>query len=336
MDIVVSGIRPTGHLHLGNYFGAIKNFVSMQDKFKCFFFIADYHSLTTHPKTSDLLYNIKSVLAEYIACGLDPEKCTMYVQSDVSEVSEMYLLLNMISHISELSKCVTFKEQREKQKDNINAGLLTYPVLMAADILLHRANKVPVGKDQEQHLEIARDIAQRFNNLYTTNFFPLPSAFTFNKDLIRVPGLNQSGKMCKSNGNKNAIFLIDEPNTIRKKIMSAMTDNGPTDKNKFNIKSEPVENLFKLMELVSTKETLDYFESKYIDSAIKYSEFKNQLSDDIIKFTTPIRDKIQTVDNKYLSTIRRMGAEKAKDSARLTLKISRELMGLSDSRLMFS
>ncbi|HSN49590.1 MAG TPA: tryptophan--tRNA ligase, partial [Bacteroidales bacterium] len=165
MTIVVSGIRPTGNLHLGNYFGALKSFLRMQEENDCYFFIADYHSLTTHPTPGDLHGNVKNVLVEFLACGLDPEKATLYIQSDVPEVAELYLLLNMNAYVGELERCTSFKEKIRNQPENVNAGLLTYPTLMAADIIIHRANKVPVGKDQEQHLEMTRTFANRFNRL---------------------------------------------------------------------------------------------------------------------------------------------------------------------------
>ena len=164
METVVSGIRPTGKLHLGNYFGAVSNFVRLQQEHNCYFFIADYHCLTTHPVHVDMQNNVKSILVEYLACGIDPDVSTLYVQSDVPEVAELYLLLNMNAYKGELERCTTFKEKIKKQKDNINAGLLTYPVLMASDILIHKATKVPVGHDQKQHLEMSRTFARRFNH----------------------------------------------------------------------------------------------------------------------------------------------------------------------------
>ena len=198
MDTVVSGIRSTGNLHLGNYFGAVKNFLKMQKENKCFFFIADYHALTTHPHPDDLHGNIKQVLAEYLACGIDPESATVFIQSDVPEVSELYLLLNMNAYVGELERTASFKEKIRKHPDNINAGLLTYPVLMAADIIIHKANKVPVGKDQEQHLEMTRRFARRFNTIYEVNYFPEPDAYNFGNELIKIPGLDGSGKMGKA------------------------------------------------------------------------------------------------------------------------------------------
>ena len=162
METVVSGIRPTGNLHLGNYFGALRNFISMQNEHNCYFFIADYHSLTTHPTPGDLYGNVRQILVEYLAAGLDPERSTLYIQSDVPEVAELYLFLNMNAYIGELERCTSFKDKIRQQPQNVNAGLLTYPTLMAADILIHRATKVPVGKDQVQHLEMTRQLGNRF------------------------------------------------------------------------------------------------------------------------------------------------------------------------------
>jgi len=243
METVLSGIRPTGNLHIGNYFGAVKNFVKMQEEQNCFFFIADFHSLTTHPIPGDLHGHVKTVLAEYLACGLDPDKATIYVQSDVPEIPEMYLLLNMNAYIGELERTTTFKEKIRKQPDNVNAGLLTYPVLMATDILIHRANKVPVGKDQEQNLEMARKFAKRFNHMYNIDLFPEPSAYNFGEELVKIPGLDGSGKMGKSEG--NAVYLVDAPKEIEKKVMRAVTDSGPTSNNQD--KPEAIQNLFTLL-----------------------------------------------------------------------------------------
>lgn len=327
MEIVVSGIRPTGNLHLGNYFGALRNFVKMQDQYHCFFFIADYHSLTTHPTPTDLHGNVKQVLAEYLACGIDPEKATLYIQSDLPETAELYLLINMNAYLGELERVTTFKEKARKQPDNINAGLLTYPCLMAADILIHKAQKVPVGKDQEQHLEMTRTFARRFNRLYKTDLFPEPQAFNFGEELVKIPGLDGSGKMGKSEGEGNAVFLAEDPESIRKKVMRAVTDAGPTQP--FAPKSEPVENLFTLLKVVSSPETVAYFEDQYNSMKIRYGELKKQLADDIIRFTTPIRERILEIssNDSYLSKVARTGAEKARESASKTLKEAREVIG---------
>ena len=197
METVVSGIRSTGNLHLGNYFGALINFVKMQHEHNCYFFIADYHSLTTHPTPGDLHGSVKQVLAEYLACGLDPEAATIYLQSDVPEIAELYLLLNMNAYVGELERTTSFKDKIRKHPENVNAGLLTYPVLMAADIIIHNATKVPVGKDQEQNLEMARKFARRFNNMYKVDYFKEPQPYNFGEALIKIPGLDGSGKMGK-------------------------------------------------------------------------------------------------------------------------------------------
>lgn len=325
MDTVVSGIRSTGNLHLGNYFGAIKNFLKMQHENNCFFFIADYHALTTHPKPGDLHGNIKQVLAEYLACGIDPEVATVFIQSDVPEVSELYLLLNMNAYVGELERTASFKEKIRRQPDNVNAGLLTYPVLMAADIIIHKANKVPVGKDQEQHLEMTRRFARRFNMMYDVNYFPEPDAYNFGKQLIRIPGLDGAGKMGKSEG--NGIFLADTPHDIRKKVMKAVTDTGPSAPGEEP--SEPVKNLFTIMNVVSDPSTVDYFTEKFAACEIRYGDMKKQLAEDIIKFTEPLRININEIlaNDKYLSKVVSRGAEKARESASATVRDVRDIIG---------
>lgn len=327
MEIVLSGIRPTGKLHLGNYFGALRNFVHLQNEYDCYFFIADYHSLTTHPTPHNLFGNVREVLVEYLATGLDPEKATLYIQSDVPQVTELYLFLNMNAYIGELQRCTSFKEKVHQQPHNVNAGLLTYPTLMAADILIHKATKVPVGKDQAQHLEMTRTFANRFNRLYKVDYFPEPQAFNFGEELIKVPGLNGSGKMGKSEGEDNAIFLADEPEIIRRKVMKAITDAGPTVPNQ--PKSEAVQNLFQLLNIVSSPETVNYFEEQYNTCQIKYGELKKQLAEDMIAFTAPFRKRIKEISNndEYLRKVVRMGKEKAQAHASQTVKEVREIIG---------
>lgn len=325
MDTVVSGIRSTGNLHLGNYFGAVRNFLKMQKENNCYFFIADYHSLTTHPRPEDLHGNIRQVLAEYLACGIDPDVATVFIQSDVPEVTELYLLLNMSAYVGELERTASFKEKIRKQPDNINAGLLTYPVLMAADIIIHKANKVPVGKDQEQHLEMTRRFARRFNTMYGVSYFPEPDAYNFGKQLIKIPGLDGTGKMGKSEG--NGIFLADSPAEIRKKVMRAVTDTGPAEP---GLKpSGPVKNLFTIMSAVSEQATVKYFMEKYSTCEIRYGEMKKQLAEDIIRVTDPIRQRINDIltDRDYMARVVREGAEKARISASRTVREVREIIG---------
>jgi tryptophanyl-tRNA synthetase len=324
-ETVLSGIRSTGNLHLGNYFGALKNFVRMQHEYNCYFFVADLHSLTTHPHPDNLHGNIRTVLSEYLACGIDPEVATLYVQSDVPEISELYVLMNMNAYVGELERTTTFKEKIRKQPENVNAGLLTYPVLMATDIIIHKANKVPVGKDQEQNLEMARRFARRFNRIYEVEYFPEPEAFSFTGNLIKIPGLDGAGKMGKSEG--NAINLADDPKTIKNKVMKAVTDAGPTEPNQ--TPPEPIQNLFTLLEVVSEEDTVKFFKEKYAACEIRYGDLKKQLAEDITRFTAPIRERILSIqgDDTYLRKVTRHGAEKARESASKTLKDVREIIG---------
>ena len=325
METVVSGIRPTGNLHLGNYFGAVKSFIKMQEDYNCFFFIADWHSLTTHPHPENIRKSVKTILAEYLACGIDPEKATIYVQSDVKEVAELYLYLNMNAYLGELERVTSFKEKVRKQPDNVNAGLLTYPSLMAADILIHHAHKVPVGKDQEQNMEMARKFARRFNTIYNVEYFKEPESFHFSEKAVKIPGLDGSGKMGKSEG--NAIYLVDDEATIRKKVMKAVTDSGPTVPN--SEKPDVIQNLFTLMEVVSDPSTLAYFNEQYNNCAIRYGDMKKQLAADINQFCAPIRERIVDLsqNNAYLEKVAREGAERARESAAKTLREVREIIG---------
>ena len=325
METVVSGIRPTGNLHLGNYYGAVTSFLKMQEEYNCYFFIADYHSLTTHPHPRDLHGNVRQILAEYLAAGLDPEKATIYIQSDLPEVAELNLLLNMNAYLGELERTTSFKEKARMQPENVNAGLLTYPVLMASDIITHQASKVPVGKDQEQNLEMTRKFANRFNRIYEVDYFTVPQPFSFGKSLLKIPGLDGSGKMGKSEG--NGIFLAEDPASIRKKVMKAVTDSGPAEPN--SPVSEPIQNLFTLMEAVSEPGVVEQFKDDYAKCTIRYGDLKKKLAEDIIAFTTPLRERIQAIaaDDAYLKKVANMGREKAHASASKTVKEVREIIG---------
>ena len=325
METVLSGMRPTGNLHLGNYFGAARSFVKMQEEYNCYFFIADWHSLTTHPKPEDIQQSARTILAEYIACGIDPEKATIYIQSDVPETLELYLYLNMNCYLGELERVTTFKEKARKQPDNVNAGLLTYPTLMAADILQHRALKVPVGKDQEQNMEMARKCARRFNNIYGVEFFPEPQNFSLGATAIKVPGLDGSGKMGKSEG--NCIYLYEDDKAITKKVMRAVTDEGPQTPN--SEKPEVIQNLFTLMKIASSEDTYNYFNEKWNDCTLRYGDMKKQLAADICQTVSPIREKIREIssDTDTLNKIAQLGAEKARESAGKTLEEVRKIIG---------
>ena len=325
--IVMSGIRSTGFLHLGNYFGAIRNYVRMQDEYECYFMVADLHSLTTHPDTTELKANVHRVLAENIASGLDPDKVALYCQSHVPETAELYLLLNMLAYKGELEKTSTFKDKVRQHPENVNAGILTYPVLQAADILLHRATLVPVGKDQEQHLEMCRNFANRFNHRYGV-VFPEPYAFNFGEQLVKVPSLDGKGKMSKSENQMATLYLSDTDDAIRNKIKKAKTDAGPQAPN--TPKPDYIENLFLLMKLVSAPSTLQEFEDAYNQCTIRYGDMKKQLAEDMVRFIAPIRQKTEEIrnDEVYLKKIMSQGAEKSRASAKETLALVKKRMGL--------
>lgn len=348
-EIVLSGIRSTGNLHLGNYYGALRKFVSIQDDYDCNFFIADLHALTTSPDPAQLHANVKNVLAEYLAAGIDPEKATIFIQSDIPEIPQMYLLLNMHVGIGELMRTASFKDKARKalglkapENDSdeafeheiigvetnkrVNAGLLTYPTLMAVDILIQKATKVPVGKDQLQHLELTRRFARRFNSFYGVDFFPEPTDFDFGGAPVKVPGLDGSGKMGKSEG--NCLYLIDDPKVLRKKVMRATTDEGPKEPN--SPMTEPVANLFTLLELTSSPEVVKHFRDAYADCSIRYGDLKKQLAEDILAVTNPIRERVNDIlaNEDYLRRVVREGADKARARASETLREMRQIMGI--------
>jgi tryptophanyl-tRNA synthetase len=327
-EIVMSGIRSTGFLHLGNYFGALRNYVRMQDEYTCFFMVADLHSLTTHPDTRGLKGSIRQVIAEYLACGLDPDRAALYCQSHVYETSDLYLLLNMLAYMGELEKTASFKDKVRQQPENVNAGLLTYPVLMSADILLHRAHLVPVGKDQEQHLEMARNYANRFNHRYS-EVFPEPRAFNYGSELVKILGLDGKGKMSKSENQNATLYLSDTEQQIIDKIKKAKTDTGVP--NPDGSKPDFIENLFTLMKLVSSAEVVKHFDGQYTAGGIRYGDMKKQLGEDMAKFIKPIREKAEAIrnDEKYLKEVMQKGAEKARKSAQATMLLVREAMGLN-------
>lgn len=350
-ETILSGIRSTGNLHLGNYYGALRKFVVVQNDHDCNFFIADLHALTTNPDPKELHANVKNILATYLAAGIDPDKANIFIQSDIPEVSEMYLLLNMHVGIGELMRTASFKDKARKalgltapasedddedmartiigneSNKRVNAGLLTYPTLMAVDILIQKATKVPVGKDQLQHLELARRFARRFNAFYKVDIFPEPTDFEFGGNPIKVPGLDGSGKMGKSEG--NCIYLLDDPKVIRKKVMRAVTDQGPQAPD--SPMSEPIENLFSLLRLTSTPDVVEHFTKAYADCSIRYGDLKKQLAEDIIKVTDPIRNRIIDImnDEDMLRRVTRQGAEKAREKASATLKEVRQAMGIT-------
>ena len=299
----------------------------MLEEYNCFYCVVDWHSLTTHPDTKELKENVTWLLAELVASGVDPEKCVLYIQSDVPEIAELYLYLNMLAYKGELEKTTTFKDKVRQQPDNVNAGLLTYPVLQSADILIHRAVKVPVGKDQQQHIEMTRNFAERFNHRYG-NVFPLPYAFNYGKELIKIMSLDGSGKMSKSENQMNTLYLADDDELIRKKIMKAKTDSGPDKAN--SKKPDYIEGLFNLARMVSEPAVAEKFENDYDQCRIRYGDMKKQLAEDMVKFIAPIRERINSIyqDKKYMKMVMETGAEKARASAKETLRLVRDAVGV--------
>ena len=231
----------------------------------------------------------------------------------------------MLSYKGELERTASFKDKVRQNPDNVNAGLLTYPVLMASDILIHRPDWVPVGKDQEQHLEITRLLARRFNNLYGVNVFPEPEAYNFGENLVKVPGLDGSGKMGKSEG--NGIYLIDDEKTITKKVMRAVTDSGPAAPGE--PMTDPIQNLFTLLGIVSDPDVVEYFTNQYNNCTIRYGDLKKQLAADICRRTLPVRDRIMEISNNdtYLHYVVEKGTAQARESAGATMKLVREAVG---------
>ena len=322
METVLSGIRSTGRLHLGNYFGALRNFVKMQHTDRCFFFIADYHSLTTHPDPKALHGNVKNVLAEYLAAGLDPEVATIYIQSDVPQVAELSLLLSMHAYIGELERTASFKDKIRKQPENVNAGLLCYPVLMAADILLYQADLVPVGEDQRQHVELTRDIAQRFNSVYSDTFV-LPEAF-IPKVGARLMSLDDpTTKMSKSLPD-GCVNLMDAPEVIMKKFKRAVTDCETAVKYDKENKAG-ISNLLTIY-CAATGKTLQEAEAEFKGQG--YGVFKPAVGEAVVELLRPIREESQRImdDKAYLENVYQEGAERAHRLALKTLsKVQRKV-----------
>jgi tryptophanyl-tRNA synthetase len=289
--------------------------------------VADLHALTTLKESRDLKEHVARVLAENIAAGLDPDRVALYCQSHVPETAELYLFLNMLAYKGELEKTPTFKDKVRLQPDNVNAGLLTYPVLQAADILLHRATLVPVGKDQEQHLEIARNYVNRFNQRYG-KVFPEPYAFNFGQELVKVPSLDGLGKMSKSENQMATLYLADDDETIRNKLKKAKTDSGGGGLDA--PMPESIANLFQLFRLVGDVGQVDFFSKAYSNGTIRYGDMKKELGEAMVRFIRPIREKAEALrkDSGYLREVMEKGAVKARESAAKTIRLAKEAIGL--------
>tara|TARA_B100001142_G_C14345685_1_gene659876 strand:+ start:4469 stop:5467 length:999 start_codon:yes stop_codon:yes gene_type:complete len=321
--IILSGIQPSGNLCIANYMGAIKNWVSFQDDYDSIFLIVDLHSLSVKQKPAELRQRCLSFTAQYIACGIDPEKSTIAIQSHISQHVELAWVLSSLTYMGELNRMTQFKDKSKKNDQNINAALFTYPVLMASDILLYQADLVPVGQDQKQHLELTRDIAARFNNQYSDTFvLPEPYIPDFGARIMSLQ--NPENKMSKSDENlNNIISLLDEPSVIRKKIKRAVTDSG-TDII-FDEKRVGLANLLTIYSIVSG-DSISKIENNY--KGKMYSDFKNDLGDIVVNFLEPIQKEYKLLmnDKKYIQDILKRGAEKASFKAYKTLdKVYRKI-----------
>ena len=324
--IILSGIQSTGRLHLGNYLGAIDNWVKMQEEYNCYYMIANLHSLTIRNNPEELKNNTKNIIALYVAAGLDPEKNTIFIQSQVKEHAELAWILNCYTYMGELSRMTQFKDKSAKHADNINAGLFTYPVLMAADILLYKADLVPVGEDQKQHLEITRNIAERFNKIYGETFL-MPEGY-IRKSTARIMGLQDpTSKMSKSSTNVNdVIFLDDEPEVIMKKFKKAVTDSENVVR--FDPENKPgISNLMCIYGAITGKNEKE-IEEEF--SGLGYGAFKTAVGEKVVEKLKPVQEKYKELleNPKYLEEIYTRGAEKARELASKTLEEVKNKIGI--------
>jgi tryptophanyl-tRNA synthetase len=309
--IVLSGCQPSGDLTIGNYLGALKQWVSMQDSHECYYMLVDQHAITVRPNPEDLRKATLDGLALYLACGVDPEKSTIFIQSHVPEHAQLSWVLNCYTQMGELNRMTQYKDKSQKSEANMNSGLFTYPVLMAADILLYNADRVPVGEDQKQHLELARDIATRFNNLHGETFtVPDPYIPEFGARVMSL--LEPSKKMSKSDVNPgNFIGLLEDPKKISKKIKRAMTDSDEEANIYFNIEEKPgVSNLLSLLSCC-TGETVEQLVPQYEDKM--YGHLKGDVANAVVALLEPIQQRYQEIrhDQAYLDSVMKAGAEKA-------------------------
>jgi tryptophanyl-tRNA synthetase len=321
---IVSGIQPTGQLHIGNYLGAIKQWVALQEKEECIFFIADLHSLTVPYEPGKLPNNILDAAIAYLAAGINPQKSIFFIQSKVKEHTELNWILNTICPIGELERMTQFKEKSKQFKKNINAGLLTYPILQAADIMLYKGDTVPVGKDQVQHIELARTIARKFNQKYGDTFPEPKSLLSQGAKIMSLT--NPKKKMSKSVDPNGCVFLFDEPEIIRKKILSAVTDMGK--EIKYNVKTKPgISNLLSIYSLIIDKPVKE-LEQQFKVSG--YASFKKSLAEVLISFLDPfLRKRKELLSRKiYIEEILKMGANKAKTIADSTMNEVNNKIGL--------
>jgi len=325
-EILISGIRPTGELHLGNYYGAMKNILELQEKYNSYFFISDIHSLTTHPKPDDLTRNVLEIAKDYLAAGLDPNKSTFYVQSSIAEeICELHTYLSMVMPLGDLLRCPTFKEKAKKHPDNVNYGLVGYPVLMAADILIHKGKFVPVGEDQLVHLEIARTIVRRFNQLYGDIFLePRPIM----ENAVRIPSLSGKGKMSKSDNADSYISMKDDNETIQRKVKKAYSDPTRIYKHQAGNPSKEGCNVYHLHTYFTEKEMLEKIQLQCSNATIGCVQCKSILSDSINSIVEPFRERREKLSDSYVYDVLAHGRMKAKESSQKVISEVRKAIGL--------
>lgn len=318
-----SGIQPTGEVHIGNYLGAIKNWVKLLGKYECIFSIVDYHAITAEHNPKGMPQRILQVATVDIAAGLDPERCTIFIQSHVQEHVELAWILNTVTPIGHLERMTQFKDKAARHRENVNAGLFAYPVLQAADILLYKAEIVPVGEDQVQHLELSREIARKFNGRYG-DIFPEPKELL--SDAPRVMGLDAENKMSKSMN--NYIGLTESPEVIWKKLSVAVTD--PARKKRSDPGTPEICNIYHLHKYFSSNEEIDWSANGCRTAGIGCLECKKVLSDNIVQELAPIREKARELENdpSYVHDVLRRGAERCRELAQETMREVRSSMGL--------
>jgi len=329
---ILSGIQPTSQIHIGNYFGAVKNWVNLQNNYDCFFCVVDLHAITMPYQPEELKKNTFDMYVALLSCGIDPHKATLFVQSMVPEHTELMWLINCVTSFGELGRMTQFKDKtqliQESAKENfISAGLFNYPILQAADILIYKADLVPVGKDQEQHLELSRNIAMRFNHLFG-EFFPLPQP-VFTPDSKIMSLADPEKKMSKSLGLKHYIGLFEDETEIRNKVKRAVTDIGNTPSDKM---SSGVQNLFGLLNACGKTEIHKQLLSDYQNGVLKYKDLKDAVADAIIELTSEFKQQRNELlkDSDLIFSLMKEGSERARQIATQTIQEVRQLMGIAN------
>ena len=316
--VMLSGIQPSGELHIGNYLGPLRHWPAMIEEFDCYFFLADLHTITVRQEPAELRQRVYKLLANYIACGLDPEKCTLFIQSHVPAHSQLAWVLDCYTMFGELSRMTQFKDKSARNADNINAGLFTYPVLMAADILIYQPDFVPVGEDQRQHVEICRDIANRFNGIYG-EVFKVPEAY-IQKVGARIMSLSTPDKKMSKSQPEGCVFLMDKPEDIMRKFKRAITDSDTERCVRYAPEEKP--GVANLMQIYASATGKSYEEIEKEFDGKGYGAFKPAVGEAVVELLRPIREETERLlgDKAYLESVYRAGAEKASYVANKTLR----------------